>query len=44
METQLHYDLQQKNLSFRLRENVTADPDLEARFRGLLNTTSGEFV
>lgn len=43
METQLHYDLGQKHLSFRLRENVTAEPEVEARFRGLLNTTTGSF-
>lgn len=43
METQLHYDLQQKHLSFRLKESITADPDVEARFRGLLNTVNGKF-
>ncbi|KAI8466711.1 MAG: hypothetical protein J3K34DRAFT_524335 [Monoraphidium minutum] len=44
METQMHYDLQGKQLSFRVRENITADPDLEARLRGLLNTVTGEIV
>jgi hypothetical protein len=44
MDTQLHYDFQQKHLSFRLRESVTADPDLEARFKGLLNTVTGGFT
>jgi hypothetical protein len=43
METQLYYGLAQKHLSFRLREAVTADPDIEARFKGMLNTVTGEF-
>jgi hypothetical protein len=43
METQLFYTLEEKQLAFRLRENVTADPNLEARFRGFLNTTTGDF-
>jgi hypothetical protein len=43
METQLFYGLRDKHLSFRLRESVTADPDVEARFKGFLNTVTGEF-
>jgi len=39
----MFYTLKEKQLSFRLRENVTADPNLEARFRGFLNTVTGEF-
>lgn len=44
METQLFYGLKDKQLCFRLRESITADPDVEARFKGLLNTNSGEFM
>lgn len=43
METQLYYGLKDKQLSFRLRESVTADPDVEVRFKGLLNTVTGQF-
>ncbi|GBF92420.1 hypothetical protein Rsub_04524 [Raphidocelis subcapitata] len=43
METQVFYTLHEKQLAFRLRESVTADPGVEARFRGLLNTTTGAF-
>eukprot|EP00879_Flechtneria_rotunda_P028544 GHRR01030678.1.p2 GENE.GHRR01030678.1~~GHRR01030678.1.p2 ORF type:complete len:109 (-),score=21.54 GHRR01030678.1:197-523(-) len=43
METSLHYDPSQKHLSFLLKERVTADPDIQLRFRGRLNTTAGAF-
>jgi len=41
METSLHYDLSQKQLSFLTKERVTAEHDLQLRFRGLLNTVTG---
>jgi hypothetical protein len=43
METALHYDPKQKHLSFLLKESVTADPDIQLRFRGRLNTDAGNF-
>ncbi|KAF6262889.1 hypothetical protein COO60DRAFT_553009 [Scenedesmus sp. NREL 46B-D3] len=43
METALHYDPKQKHLSFLLKEGVTADPDIQMRFRGRLNTDTGDF-
>lgn len=43
METSLRYDQQDKHLSFLLKEEVTADPDIQLRFRGRLNTTTGGF-
>lgn len=43
METALQYDPGQKHLSFLLKESVSADPDLQLRFRGRLNTTTGGF-
>jgi hypothetical protein len=42
MET-LHYDPKHKHLSFLLKEQVTAEPGLALRFRGRLNTDTGEF-
>lgn len=42
METAFHFDPQQKHLSFLLRENVTADPDIQLRLRGRLNTVTGD--
>lgn len=41
METAFHYDPKEKHLSFLLRENVTADPDIQMRLRGRLNTATG---
>ncbi len=41
METAFHYDPKEKQLSFLLRENVTADPDIQLRLRGRLNTATG---
>lgn len=43
METSLHYDQKNKQLSFLLKEAVTADPDIQLRFRGRLNTNTGSF-
>jgi hypothetical protein len=40
METAFHYDPKEKHLSFLLRENVTADPDIQLRLRGRLNTAT----
>ena len=41
METQFHYDLTgSKQLSFKLRERVTAKPDLEFKVKGLFNTVT----
>lgn len=43
METALHYDPSHKHLSFLLKEGVTAEPDIQMRFRGRLNTVTGGF-
>lgn len=43
METALHYDPKQKHLSFLLKEGVTADHNITLRFRGCLNTDTGDF-
>eukprot|EP00878_Enallax_costatus_P004061 GHUV01004286.1.p1 GENE.GHUV01004286.1~~GHUV01004286.1.p1 ORF type:complete len:194 (+),score=50.68 GHUV01004286.1:273-854(+) len=43
METSLHYSQKDKHLSFLLKEQVTADPDIQLRFRGRLNTNTGDF-
>lgn len=42
METAFHFDPKQKHLSFLLKENVTADPDIQLRLRGRLNTVTGD--
>lgn len=42
METAFHYDPKEKHLSFLLRENVTADPDIQLRLRGRLNTATAD--
>lgn len=42
METQLHFDLSNsKQLSFKIKERITANPDLEFKVKGLLNTATG---
>eukprot|EP00798_Chlamydomonas_sp_ICE-L_P008733 gene8733-33595_t len=42
METQLHYDISQsKQLSFKLKERITAKPDLEFKVKGLFNSVTG---
>jgi len=43
METSAYYSLQDKQLCFRLKENIVADPDIYMRFRGRLNTVTGGF-
>jgi hypothetical protein len=43
MDTRFHYDLAQKQLCFALKECVTTEPDIQLRFKGLLNTVTGGF-
>jgi hypothetical protein len=44
METTLQFDPQSKQLSFRLDQKVTADPEIELKGRAFLNTTNGDFT
>jgi hypothetical protein len=44
METTLQFDPQSKQLSFRLDQKVTADPEIELKGRAFLNTISGDFT
>jgi hypothetical protein len=43
METSAYYSLQEKQLCFRLKENIVAEPDIHMRFRGRINTVTGGF-
>lgn len=39
----MHYDIGQKQLCFLVKERVTAEPNLQLHFRGMLNTVTGGF-
>lgn len=41
METSFFYDLQDKQMCFKLRQSLTAYPDLELKGKGRFNTVSG---
>ena len=43
METSLLYGLDAKQLTFKMRERVTTDPDVALAFKGFLNTSTGAF-
>ncbi len=43
MDTGLYYELGQKQLSFLLKQRITTDPNVQLRFRGVLNTATGGF-
>ncbi|GFH06033.1 uncharacterized protein HaLaN_00594, partial [Haematococcus lacustris] len=42
METSLHYGLAEKQLSFKLREQITAAPGVELKGNGMFNTITGK--
>jgi hypothetical protein len=44
METQFYYEPQNKQLTFRLRERLTAKPGVELKGKGYFNTVTGKLA